>query len=191
MLKRLLPLLISCLFMTADALAAPDFYWLELINDAGVVDSRLVHQAGVQFKWSDGRNGYAVNALYVDLWDSYLRNADETLNTSSFSVNALKLYSRHYRFNYLDAGIGLGVNYGSSLKNCQQFRSDERDGRWASLGNTEYCEVDKGFRVGIPVQATAVLGRFGGVGLSVNGFVSYENSYYSINLTLPFGLFHR
>lgn len=102
-----------------------------------------------------------------------------------FKVLAIsKLWSAPFSWGYADVGIGLGIGQGDWKFNCR----DRDDG---SFSTTSECDVKRGTRLGIPVQASVAIGKYVELGLSLNAFIKQEDSHVGFLVTLPLGIFTR
>lgn len=95
-----------------------------------------------------------------------------------------KLWSSPFSWGYADAGFGLGVGTGSWTKKCKEFGSD-------FLGSNYECDYYIGTRIGIPLQASVAIGKYVGLGLSLNAFVHSDDAQVRILFTLPLGKFTK
>jgi hypothetical protein len=95
-----------------------------------------------------------------------------------------KLWSSPVSWGYADVGFGLGIGSGSWTKKCKEFGSD-------FLGSNYECDYHEGTRIGIPLQASVAMGKYVGLGLSLNAFVHSEDAQIRILFTLPLGKFTK
>lgn len=94
----------------------------------------------------------------------------------------LKLWALNGRYSVKDIGIGVGVGDGTWGSNCTPD-SHSSDG--------EACQINKATEFGIPIQTSIVVGRYLGIGVSANAFLTQNRSHYSVSFSVPIGLFTR
>lgn len=102
-----------------------------------------------------------------------------------FNVLSLsKLYNKPFSLGYVDVGLGLGVGKGSWGEKCE----DEPE-RFLSRGRL--CDEKDGYQLGIPLQASFAFGKYVGIGVSANVFITKDFTESRVMLTIPFGSFTR
>lgn len=95
-----------------------------------------------------------------------------------------KLWSSPFSWGYADAGFGLGVGTGSWTNKCKELDT-------SFLGTDYECDYYEGTRIGIPLQASVAIGKYVGLGLSLNAFVHSDDAQLRILFTLPLGKFTK
>ena len=142
----------------------------------------------IQFKALDKKSGWAlVGAGYrqESLFTGYSDREtgmefDPTFNTLAVS----KLWSAPYAWGYADVGVGLGIGKGEWLDNCEDTEPD-------LLGSSRECDVHKGTRIGVPLQASAVFGKYVGIGVSLNVFIQKDKMHSQLLFIIPLGKFTK
>jgi len=188
--KKLLVILSLCfasMAFSSMAIADDKSYWLQVNGD-------IAGQSGIQLKMLDRSvdrsTGYTLDLHRYSTTDGFFnsivdRVTDSPIDSHINTVSVLKLWAINSRFSYLDFGVGLGVANGEWAVNC----SDERS---TFLGSVADCDIEERTRLGIPLQVSAALGRYIGVGLFASTFITEESKpRFSLGLSVPIGNFHR
>jgi len=141
--------------------------------DAGrsILDSSYYFQA----KYMNGSKGWALrgtkevqDTIFTAVFDEVLgREFDPSYNT----LGIMRVWGYPLSFGYADIGIGLGYAKGDRAQDC------------GSIPGLVTVVQE------IPVQASFALGRYVGLGASVSGFYSPENSRAMLSIVLAFGTF--
>lgn len=158
-----------------------DRAWLQLGSGFGTFN--------MQAKVEKENSGWAYEAAAYYHEDFLLDSTVERENgkelKTMFKVLAVsKLWSAPFSWGYADAGIGLGIGQGNWKDNCSK-REDN------NLFNTDECDVKEGTRLGIPLQISVAIGKYVGVGLSLNAFIQQDSRHVGFLVTLPLGKFTR
>jgi hypothetical protein len=177
-----LKLSLICLFFYSSFVYAEyDRAWLQLGSGFGTFN--------VQAKVENENSGWAYEAAayyHEDfLLDSTVdRDNGEELKTMFKVLAVSKLWSAPFSWGYADVGIGLGIGQGSWKDNCSRLD----DG---GFFKTDECDVKEGTRIGIPLQASAVIGKYVGLGISFNAFIPQDRTHAGFLITVPLGKFTR
>lgn len=119
------------------------------------------------------------------LFSSYVdRDTGLSVSPRVKTLSVLKVWDSSFGWGYADAGVGLGLASGDKAKNCS--------GEPGFLSTLYSCKIENVTTIGVPLHASAVLGRYVGIGLSVNTFLSLEGFLgASIGFSIPIGKFHE
>jgi hypothetical protein len=168
------------LLFSNSAQADYDNLWLELGHSLSGT-SVNIKAIDDEFNWAiEGAVYYSpLFTLYED------RETNETDNTKFSTLSMTKNWTLIGKLGYLDVGAGLGVGNGSWVTSC----SEAKHGGF--LTTTELCDVHEGTRIGIPLHASAVFGRYFGIGITARAFITSGQSYANLMITLPFGNFTK
>ena len=146
----------------------------------------------LQLKTDNAGAGWALEATKYNHYssvDSYVEQGDhsgEELEAQFKVLSVSKLWSKAANWGYADVGIGLGVGRGEWTENCSPLNSS------TSYFKKTECDLKEATTIGIPLQASAVFGRYVGVGLSLHAFIQPDNVHKGIAMiTIPFGAFTR
>lgn len=178
---KLLFSLIYILFCSSSVFAEHDRAWLQLGSGLGAFN--------VQAKVENGDSGWAYEAAayyHEDyLLDSTVERGNGRELKTMFKVLAVsKLWSAPFSWGYADVGVGLGIGQGSWKENCTGLDDDV-------FFKTDECDVKEGARIGIPLQASAVIGKYVGLGVSLNAFIQQDHKHIGFLIAVPFGIFTR
>jgi hypothetical protein len=174
-------LFILLLLFTSSSFSEYDRTWAQLGSGFGMFN--------FQIKIDNENSGWAFEAAayyHEDfLLDTTLEAGSEKDLETMFKVLAIsKLWSAPFNWGYADVGIGIGIGQGDWKSKCRDI-DDE------SFFATSECDVRRGTRLGIPVQASVAIGKYVGLGLSLNAFIKQEDSHAGFLVTLPLGNFTR
>lgn len=182
-------LIVLILFIsTSFSHAELDRAWLEF--SAGY--SGTSGAISLQVKANYAGSGWALGATKYNHYssvDSYVERGDgsgEELEAQFKVLGVSKLWSRASIWGSADVGIGLGVGRGEWTENCSPL-----DSRSSYFKKIE-CDVKEGATIGIPLQISAVFGKYVGIGLSLHAFIQPDNVHKGFAMiTIPFGVFTR
>lgn len=142
--------------------------------------------AGALLKADCGSLDLAVGVIQyenVALFTSYHaratgRSADPSIKV--FSV--MKMWNRPAGWGLVDVGLGIGYAEGEWFENCKED---------TALFMTSYiCDVGDVSSLGIPIHASAAIGRNLGIGFSGNLFIGADGTNAgSLGVTVPLGKF--
>lgn len=142
----------------------------------------------LQFKVLDNHSGWSLDAamyngsgVFSSLHD---RETGLDVDPEFRIVGVSKIWAAPFRWGFADAGIGLGVGNGEWTDNCEKTGS-------VFISSIYECDLNKGTRVGIPLQASAVVGKYIGIGLSINVFLQEDHSHAIASLSIPLGKFTK
>ncbi len=181
-MKKLLSAIGLCLLSTV-AQAEYDRYWLEYSEG-------LQYGSSFKIKVRDNDKGWAfVHSNYTEeefFGTTNLNRVTKTRHDAEFKVYGVtRFVSIPYSWGYVDAGAGLGYGDGTWSKNCEHYQ----DGL---LGSSDICDLKEGASIGIPLHASATFGKFIGIGVNVDVFLSLErDTTAQVGLVIPFGLFTK
>lgn len=151
--------------------------WVEL--GAGSV-------ATIEIKTSLGNRGWAIAASGyddVEFFDDAKLTADGARIDDGVSELALmRTFSKHGRWFYSDASIGVGYMDATLASNCVK----QIDG-WV---DTYLCEKERKKGLSIPMELDIAFGRYVGIGLKLRASIGPE-SKAGIALTIPLGGFAK
>ena len=178
---KLFPLWIILISQTATA--EFNHFWVEAgegINGERILlkttfDDSAWALGFYSFKPADGFYGFSP----VD------RETGESLDPRFNVIGLSRMLSARFGWGYADVGIGLGIGKGEWLDDC---KDDDHDGFFYS---DDLCDLKEGTRIGIPFHASAVLGKFVGVGVGLGAFIQEDHSHVQFGITLPLGYFTR
>lgn len=146
--------------------------------------------AMVNIKVGDSKSNWALEyAVYEDQssFSTYVSRADNSeVEHKSKGLGITKNWTLMGRWGYIDGGLGLGVVKGSWLSDCTLDSANS-----SFLSSVYECSEKSGYRPGIPVHATAVFGRYMGIGLTLSAFLTNEHTHAGVFVTVPFGNFTK
>ncbi|MBC6905921.1 hypothetical protein DWB84_10675 [Saccharophagus sp. K07] len=179
-------LLIFLLSQIPKCFADYDRAWMEF-------GSSSWENAAVKIKFQDlQKAGWAFGYSQYDGDPGYIRtgrieqNKWETFNPLFKTASVSRFISATSGWGYADAGIGLGVGTGSWTENCGSLQVD---GLFFPIRR---CDEKKGTLIGIPFYATAVLGRYAGIGLYVEAFYTQRlKTQVQAGIAIPIGKFTK
>ena len=175
--------LISLLTFSVTSHAEYDRYWLEL-------STSFVEGSTFKLKARDGNTGWSlIHSRYTE--DKFLGPADynratlEKLDTEYRVYGVSKFISAPFNWGYAEVGLGLGYGNGSWSENCTDYEES-----W--FGTSQKCDLKEGGTFGFPFHASATVGRYIGIGVNVDVFLSLERGTVSqFGIVIPFGLFTK
>lgn len=181
-MKKLLFATSLFLFSTASQ-AEYDRYWLEL--SAGFAEGETL-----KLKARDGNTGWAlIHSRYTE--DKFLGPADfnratlEKLDTEYKVYGVSKFISAPFNWGYAEVGLGLGYGNGSWSENCSDYEK-------SLFGISQKCDLKEGGTFGVPFHASATLGRYIGIGVNMDVFLTLDRGTISqVGIVIPFGLFTK
>lgn len=151
--------------------------WVELgVGPQGVA---------INLKAVDDDFNWAIEgATYTDpVYTSYQdRDTGNTFDFNVVTLGVTKNWSAIRRWGYLDAGIGLGAGKGTWAEDCGDSVS-------TFLHTTEICDSTSTIKLGIPLHASVVFGKYLGIGLTANAFITNDVKSWNVMLTVPLGDF--
>ncbi|WP_188151458.1 hypothetical protein [Teredinibacter waterburyi] len=145
------------------------------LNGSGVWIKKTCHKSTLAL----GAIKYRDGALFSSFID---RVTGESINPRLQTVNLLKVWNNSFGWGYTDFGLGVGIAHGEKARNCSS--------QPAFLGTLHRCKVDSISTIGLPINATAVVGKYVGIGFSANIFLSLEGVLgASAGFSIPIGKF--
>jgi len=157
----------------------PARIWIE--TGRSILDSSYYYQA----KYMRGNTGWALRgskevqdtifSLVID------QITDVKFNPSYKTLSVLRLWGYPLSFGYADVGVGVGYAKGERSLDCSAITG--------IIAAIDQCEVKNFSAPGLSAQASFVFGRYAGLGGSVSGFYSKEDSRALLSVVLAFGTF--
>lgn len=181
-MKKLL-FVISLFLFSTTSYAEYDRYWLEL--SAG-----FAHGETLKLKARDGEMGWAlIHSKYDESKflgpANYNRATLEKLDTEYKVYGVSKFVSFPFNWGYAEAGLGLGYGNGSWSENCSDYEQ-------SLFGTSQKCDLKEGGTFGVPFHASATFGRYIGIGVNMDVFLTLDRGTISqVGLVIPFGLFTK
>ncbi|MDC2891183.1 hypothetical protein Q4575_17740 [Psychrosphaera sp. 1_MG-2023] len=186
-MRLLSTILLGLTVFTNPATAENTNSWLELSFGGGGEDLMGVK---TNIKFGDLKSNWAIEfSNYEDFRIlSYAKDRanDKILNPEVKTIAITKNWTSTKRLGYFEAGVGLGLAKGTWTSNC--FTEKSPSGGWGS-STYDLCDSVEGYRVGLPLHLSAVFGKYVGIGLTLNAFITSENSHLGVMLTIPLGDF--
>ncbi|WP_293751622.1 hypothetical protein [uncultured Paraglaciecola sp.] len=179
-MRLILITFITFLLFSNSVQADYDNVWLEL--------SHSLSSTGVNLKAVEGNFNWAIEGAvyYSPIFTLYEdRDTQQTKSTTFTTLGVTKNWSSIGNWGYLDLGVGLGIGKGTWVTNC------EKGSHSGLFGSTELCNIHNGIRVGVPLHASAVFGKYFGIGISAKAFISSGQSHANLMVTFPFGDFTK
>jgi len=181
-MKTILFAIILFLFSTTSY-AEYNRYWLEL--SAGLAKGETL-----KLKVRDDDMGWAlIHSKYDE--NKFLGPADfnrvtlEKLDTEYKVYGVSKFISAPFNWGYAEVGLGLGYGNGSWSENCSDYKET-----W--FGTSQKCDLKEGGTFGVPFHASATFGRYIGIGVNMDVFLTLDRGTISqVGLAIPFGLFTK
>ena len=152
----------------------------------------------VNFKYGNDTSNWAFElAQYDEL--RILSHVKDRGNGSYVDVNlktlgVTKNWNRIGKWGYTEVGIGLGAAEGTWAKNCTTVKESAPASLSSWLSYASYhdvCDISDGVRFGIPLHASAVFGKYLGIGITANAFITNEGLHAGFMVTLPIGDFTK
>ena len=116
-----------------------------------------------------------------------------TADLEMTTVALTKNWNKIRKFGYLEAGIGLAVAKGSWATSCRKKRVSSTLGThplsFEGIGSRDVCNISEGVTLGVPLHASAVFGKYAGIGIMAKAFLTKYGSHAGIMIILPFGNF--
>ncbi|MGV2871504.1 hypothetical protein [Colwellia sp. E150_009] len=142
----------------------------------------------MNLKLGDESTNWAIELGYLEDFQvfSYVedRKNGGTADIKMTTLGLTKNWNNIGSWGYKEAGIGLGIVKGTWANDC----SREDSGNTLS-GRHDVCDISDGIRFGIPMHASAVFGKYLGIGITVKAFLTTENTHAGIMITIPIGDF--
>jgi hypothetical protein len=143
--------------------------------------------ASVNFKYGDEHSNWALEIGQYDEF-SVFSSTEDRENAASTDVEVTtigltKNWNNIGKWGYSEIGIGIGVADGTWSSNCLPVNNN------SSLSSRDVCDITDGVKFGIPVHASAVFGKYFGIGITAKAFVTSEDAHLGLMVTLPFGDF--
>lgn len=143
--------------------------------------------ASVNLKYGDEHSNWALEIGRYDEFSvfSYTedRESETTTEIEVTTIGLTKNWNNIGKWGYTEVGIGIGVADGTWASNCVPVNDN------SSLSSRDVCDITDGVKFGIPVHASAVFGKYFGIGITVKAFVTSEDAQAGLLVTLPFGDF--
>lgn len=112
------------------------------------------------------------------------RRSGESSDLESYNVAIFKHWGRSSDWGYRGYSLGLGLGETYKVSRCTTT-----SGFW---GDAKECDIDKVAALGIPLQASAILGRYVGVGVSAQAlFLTTGDVKMTFRLSVPIGKFNN
>lgn len=167
------------LLFSSVCYAEYDYRWFEYHH--GWLDE----YEALSFNVSDERTGWQVNIIKTGTQEEFLSgflNSTSERDTNRaadpfYALGVSKLYVGATRFGYVNIGLGLGVGSGDIASNCES----------KFLGKT--CDFEKKTLLGVPLHASIMFGKYFGIGLTVDAFLTTEERFGAIAVSIPIGKF--
>lgn len=181
-MKKILAIF-SLLLFSSTAYSEYNRYWIEL--SSGVVGGTTI-----KVKMREEHKGWA---LIYSTYDQELffgqtdvnRETQEPINAKFNVYGVSRFFSSSFSWGYADAGIGLGCGNGTWSENC-------RDRKERLFGSSLQCDPKSGSTLGIPLHASASLGKYIGIGINIDIFLSpVSGNFTQVGIVIPLGLFTR
>lgn len=143
----------------------------------------------LEFKTALGNRGWALAASAYDeveiFGDGYMaKDGQHQIDAGVSELALMRTFSKHGRWFYSDASIGIGYMDATLAENCVQATT----GGW--FGNTYRCDEKRKKGLSIPVELDIAFGRYVGIGLKLRGSIGPENKA-GLALTIPLGGFAK
>ncbi|RXF04260.1 hypothetical protein [Pseudoalteromonas phenolica] len=174
---------ISLCLLSTTAHAEYDRYWLE-------ISEGLQYGSSFKFKVRDNDSGWAfVHSKYTEeefFGTTNLNRVTKARHDAEFKVYGVtRFVSMPFSWGYVDAGAGLGYGKGTWSENCEHYQN-------GFLGTSDICDLKDGTSIGIPVHVSASWGKFIGIGVNFDVFLSLErDTTAQVGFVIPFGLFTK
>lgn len=183
-MKKILLVLCFAVF-SIQAHAEKTNFWVELGLAQDGVTAHIKQRKGHQGWAYSYYNFQNPTEMFIASYDYVARNTMEPVQADFHVLGISRFTSASFGWGYADVGVGLGIGKGDWLENCDRSSS--------FVFHTTYeCDLKDGSRLGIPIHASAVLGRYAGIGVSFNMFVSLDfEPQYQLALTIPLGNFTK
>lgn len=120
------------------------------------------------------------------IFDSFSdRHSMDFIDTEITTIGISRFISSSFNWGYADAGIGLAFARGQWIENCDSYRE-------GILGDSYLCDSHESSDFGAPFQGSAVLGKYAGIGLYYDAFLSLErDSQVQFGIVVPLGNFTK
>lgn len=154
-------------------------YWIQ-------PDSSITGGAGAQIKGDVYSGKYSLNLHRYHtpgkgIIDGVVdKDTGQSVTPRYNTISVLKLWSAHFNKGYLDFGLGMGVGKGTWGEDCEESEG---------FFNDKHCRIVEGEQLGLPWQASAVFGKYVGIGFSITGFLTHTHSHVTGGITIPLGVF--
>ena len=173
----------SLLFFSSAAQCQYDRYWFEYsagfyFGDTFKVKIREEHK-GWALIYSRYDEGGAFGTTNLS------RETFEPIN-ANFNVYGISRFaSAPFNWGYADVGIGVGYGDGTWSVNCEYYKG-------GFFGDSDICDMKDTSTFGIPLHASAAIGKYAGVGVNFDMFISLElDTFFQLGLVVPIGLFTK
>ncbi|WP_370980345.1 hypothetical protein [Agaribacterium sp. ZY112] len=185
--------LATCLLLSGLSLptyAEIDRAWLEL-GMGTLGPSGKIKIANNNWGWSIGLTKYKDEiGGYLHSTEYYDSDTLESFEPKMHVVDISRTWGKAGRFGYIDLSTGLAFANGVHSENCDKNREKEYSG-FFSRTTEKLCDKQEGNKVGIPLSATAAFGKYGGLGLQANAFVSDGYIKGQVALIISLGAFTK
>ncbi len=153
--------------------------WIEL--GVGTVST-------LEFKTTRDNRGWALAfSAYDDfeiLGDGKLDNNGVAIDDGGSEIALMRTFSKHGRWFYSDASIGIGYMDTTQAENCIVATTG------GLFGSTYRCDEKRKKGLSIPMEVDIAFGRYAGIGLKLRASVGPE-SVAGVALTIPLGGFAK
>lgn len=163
--------------------------WIEMGGGSGGVNFKI-KTFEQNTGWAIEGNSYRKTYGPVFSNTIYDRATGEDVEPEFDAINVYKTWVWPYRLGYVDVGLGLGAGRGDWANDCKEVEEDS-GGFSFNLGSSYECDINQGTRIGIPLQASAVFGKYLGIGISFNVFLSKNAKLGQLLFTIPIGSFTK
>jgi hypothetical protein len=136
--------------------------WIEL--------GAAIQGASISLKAIDDDFNWALeSAIYTEpMATSYQdRDTGKYINFSVVTLGVTHNWTSIGYWGYLDAGLGLGIGKGTWITDCGESRRK-------FFSTTTVCESSSGFRPDVLLHASAVFGKYFGIGITANAFITLD-----------------
>jgi len=187
---RLLSILFTTLITFTNITYADDKNaWVEISLGGGsdFIGTNINAKYGDDISnWAVELGGYSGRNLFSHIEDR--SNEAHDVHVGVTTLGLTKNWNKIMKWGYTEAGIGLGVAKGTWAKNCKTVKEPSQP---YSLFSNSYdvCDISDGIRLGVPIHATAVFGKYLGIGITAKAFITSEGLHAGLMLTIPLGDF--
>jgi hypothetical protein len=140
--------------------------------------------------------GWALAYSYFDdleiLGDGHFtKDGSQSIDDNVVELALMRTFSKHGRWFYSDASIGIGYMDATLAENCEGVTTTGGGGFFGGWSSTKYfCDEKRKKGLSIPIELDIAFGRYVGLGLKLRASIGPE-SIAGVALTIPLGGFAK
>lgn len=180
-MKKIIITTIIALLFSSHSFSNYEHTWIQ--TEAGLLGGTHFQINTVENNtgWAITYSNYQEN---IALTSHINRETGKPAETNLDALSISKTLAAPLSWGLINIGLGLGVSQGTWLENCS-------DNQQHFIGSSKLCDQRNGSQLGIPLHASAIFGRYIGIGMSLQAFVQEDRTFLDLTFLFPLGAFAK